>query len=83
MFPCDKCGECCRQLNKSSAYAMLDRGDGTCKYLKDNLCQIYDQRPIICQVDRCYDLFYKELMTREQFYELNRSVCIKLKNHQL
>ncbi len=37
MFSCDCCGCCCRNLKKSELYAQLDRGDGTCIYLKENL----------------------------------------------
>lgn len=40
MFKCDKCGECCRHLDKSEEYRELDRGDGVCKYLDQNLCSI-------------------------------------------
>ena len=40
MYECDICGTCCRNLNKSSIYEDLDRGDGTCKYLESNLCSI-------------------------------------------
>jgi len=27
-----------------------DRGDGACKYLENNVCSIYEQRPEICRV---------------------------------
>ena len=41
MFKCDKCGECCRHLDESELYQEIDRGDGVCKFLTDNLCSIY------------------------------------------
>lgn len=59
MFECDKCGECCRNLNKSSLYDELHDGDGICKYLKGNICSIYDKRPILCRVDESYNIFLK------------------------
>ena len=31
MFHCTRCGECCRNVNKSHLYTNLDRGDGVCK----------------------------------------------------
>jgi len=37
MFKCDKCGLCCSNIGNSKIYKDLDRGDGVCKYLKDNL----------------------------------------------
>lgn len=83
MFVCDQCGECCRNLDKSPLYAELDRGDGVCKYLAGNLCGIYEKRPLICRVDSCYEEFFKQEMTKEEFYSLNYQVCKRLKNHLL
>ena len=58
MFPCDKCGECCRNLNLSKVYSELDRGDGVCRYLDGNLCSIYQNRPVLCRIDESYEIFY-------------------------
>lgn len=80
MFECDKCGECCRSIGGNSLYADLDRGDGVCKYLEGNLCSIYDKRPTLCNVDLCYDLFFKNQMTKEEYYQRNMEVCLILKN---
>ena len=79
MFKCDQCGLCCRSLKGNSLYADLDRGDGVCKYLKGNLCSIYEQRPLFCRVDDCYELFFKDQYTREEFYEKNYEICRYLK----
>lgn len=75
MFPCKQCGACCRNLQLSSLYSELDRGDGTCKYLNGNLCSRYDTRPLLCRVDDCYTLFFKDVMSIEQYYERNLSMC--------
>lgn len=83
MFQCDMCGECCRNLDKSPLYAELDRGDGTCRYLEGNLCSIYENRPVLCQVDACYDMYFRSSMTKEEFYSLNAQVCDKLKNRRI
>lgn len=79
MFKCDCCGCCCRNIDKSELYSDLDRGDGTCKYLIGNLCSIYDNRPLFCMVDECYDLFFKDTMSRNEYYRLNLEECKKLK----
>lgn len=79
MFPCDKCGACCRNLDKSSVYVSLDRGDGICRYLRGNLCSIYEERPLLCRIDECYEKFFAETMTKEEYYRLNQQVCEKLK----
>lgn len=57
MFKCDMCGECCRNLDKSPIYDKLHNGDGICIYLNGNLCSIYNDRPLICRVEKAYDFF--------------------------
>lgn len=65
-----------------SLYAHLDRGDGICKHLKGNLCGIYDERPLICRVDDCYEQFFKGEYSRDEFYNLNYQVCNQLKTRR-
>ena len=81
MFPCDKCGLCCMRVSRSSLYADLDRGDGVCRYFNDvnHLCTIYPVRPLRCNVDASYEVFYQDQMTREEFYRLNLKACNQLK----
>lgn len=79
MFFCEKCGECCKHLDRSDLYKDLDRGDGVCKYLKQNICSIYNKRPIICRVDESYYSFFKEQISLEDYYKLNYDACNKLK----
>ena len=79
MFKCNKCGECCRNLDKSLLYNQLHDGDGICRYLEGNLCSIYETRPILCQVDKSYDLYFKELMTRQEYEKLNYEACKNFK----
>ncbi len=79
MFECDCCGCCCRNLDKSELYAELDRGDGVCKYLVGNRCSIYDARPLFCRVDECYELFFSDSLSYEEYCRLNTEVCKKLK----
>lgn len=59
----------------------LNRGDGICKYLDDNslLCKIYDTRPVLCNVDQSYELFFKSTISKKEFYELNYLACKQLK----
>lgn len=83
MFKCDKCGLCCRALNRNQIFKELDNGNGVCKYLKGNLCSIYNDRPLICRVDESYDTFFKDIMTKEEYYQLNYKVCNQLKQEKL
>lgn len=78
MFNCNMCGQCCKNLKLSELYSDLDRGDGVCKFLQDNICSIYDERPLKCRIDECYDLFFSESMTLDEYYEENRKVCNEL-----
>lgn len=78
MFICEHCGCCCRNLDKSDVYAALDRGDGVCKYLEENDCSIYENRPLLCRVDESYDSMFSLLITREEFYKINKHVCRKM-----
>lgn len=51
-------------------------GDGRCIYLTDdNLCDIYDIRPDICNVDRMYEIHFKYIMTREEYDCYNTKAC--------
>ncbi len=80
MFPCNQCGACCRHVNLSPLYEELDRGDGVCRYLKGNLCSIYEKRPLKCRIDECYDRFFKNQMTRREYYEKTLACCQILKH---
>lgn len=79
MFRCDKCGECCKNLNKSDIYSFLDRGDGVCKYLNRNLCSIYNERPLLCRVDESYFVFFKDTLSLEDYYKINYQFCNEFK----
>lgn len=82
MFECDKCGSCCKNLKKIGEYFDLDRGDGICKYLKKNICSIYDSRSLICRVDEYYDRFLKNVMSLEAYYKINYEICKKMKEQE-
>lgn len=82
MFQCDRCGCCCRNLDKSELYSALDRGDGVCKHLSGNECSIYNERPLFCRVDECYGLFFSQYMSLEEYYRLNENECKKLKKSE-
>jgi len=64
---------------------MLDRGDGVCTYFDDvtKLCTIYENRPIICNIDKMYDSFLQGELSRDAYYKLNYEACKKLKEMEL
>lgn len=61
--------------------AGLDRGDGVCKYFdkQSKLCRIYESRPLICNVDKAYEKYFKDEMSKKEYYEINYISCRKLK----
>lgn len=80
-FPCDCCGLCCMSLKRSLLYQDLDRGDGICRFFEmdTRLCSIYENRPVKCSIDRSYELYLKDVMSKAEYYELNRRACEELK----
>ena len=80
-FPCEACGACCRNIRHANFAHELDRGDGICKNLDEttNLCKIYANRPIFCNVDAYYEKFLSKTMRRQDFYALNKKICDALK----
>lgn len=77
MFNCSKCGICCRLVGRSKKGVKLDRGDGVCKHFDENtnLCTIYFQRPLECNVDNYFEekLFGK--ISRDDYYRINYQFC--------
>ncbi|MHD0317892.1 YkgJ family cysteine cluster protein [Fusobacterium sp. THCT1E2] len=79
MFECNKCGECCRNLDKSPIYNELHDGDGLCRYLRGNICSIYSERPLLCRIDKSYNAIFKKKMSYEKYIRLNYKYCNELK----
>lgn len=66
-FKCDACGLCCKAIN--------------CEHLtEDNKCAIYETRPMICNVEKTYELVFKDVMTKQEFFKINEQACIDIKN---
>lgn len=82
MFKCDKCGACCRNLDKSPIYEGMYNGDGICCYLSGNDCSIYENRPLICRVDDSYEAFFSNEMIYDDYLELTYQCCKILKNKE-
>lgn len=78
---CSHChAYCCRVIGKLDP--SLDRGDLVCKHLtQDNKCDIYENRPLICNTDRMYTTLYKDIMTREEYDAVNAQGCAALSNY--
>ena len=53
---------------------MPSNEDGSCIYLKNDRCSIYEDRPDICKISEGYEAFKTE-MTREEYYKTNAIRC--------
>ena len=53
-FLCSQCGACCRRAGEwgGAKYGLPIKKDGSCAHLKDNLCSIYEDRPLICRAKK-------------------------------
>lgn len=80
MFPCKRCACCCKNVGSTPWGKEFSLPSGICRYLDttSNLCTIYQQRPIFCNVDAYYEKYLSTIMTREEFYQLNQQQCEKL-----
>ena len=79
---CSKSNDiCCRLIITS--ISKFHRGDCVCVHLTDdNKCEIYEDRPFICNTVRIYNKYYKDKYTIEEWNELNNKACEALRNEQ-
>lgn len=57
----------------------FENGRGECIHLtKNNLCDIYDSRPDICNIEKMYELYFKSTMTYDEYLRENYKACVKL-----
>ena len=78
VFPCAKCGICCKTLQHIPALSSYDTGNGVCRYLVNNLCSIYENRLLICNVEKMYVTYFKEIMTESEFIDINTEACTQI-----
>lgn len=81
MFKCDKCGLCCKSLKMmGELYSDLDDGSGCCKFFnqENNLCSIYENRPLKCRVEEGYKVYFSHI-PYETYLKQTQEGCKKLK----
>jgi Fe-S-cluster containining protein len=45
---------------------------------EDNLCSIYETRPVVCNVEKTYEVYFSRVMSKQEFEQMNRKICITL-----
>ncbi len=75
-FPCNHCGWCCQNLQNHELYKDLDRGNGVCIHFNtvDNSCTIYNDRPLICNINAMYHVMFST-MNYDDYINLNIDAC--------
>ena len=83
-FRCTQCGLCCQCI--SELLPEFDLGNGTCKWYnpETHLCEIYDDRPLICNVKRIWEEVLREKgISWKDWCDENYACCKKLQElHQ-
>ena len=76
------CGECCRHIHLVKGLKHLQNGDGICKYLVNNKCSIYNERPELCRYDKVYELV-KNTLTIDEYEKISVQYCEDLQKFKL
>lgn len=81
-FPCTGCGACCRRVSNLKdiidiapelAFPYSWDESGKCEMLgDDNKCKVYENRPLICNVDKFIEVFG---VSKKKFYKQNIKAC--------
>lgn len=87
-FPCTSCGCCCKRVDaivknlsqnnpKDDLYFPYKWDEsGKCENLeKDNTCRVYDNRPLVCDIN---SVGRKSNLNLKDFYNLNIVACNKI-----
>ena len=82
-YACERCGDCCRHVDMIAEMKVFDRGDGVCKHLTaENLCEIYSERPPLCNGEYLYKNFYHD-MTVAEFHQMMNGLCEAIRGWEL
>ena len=66
-------------LKNVPALSAFDKGNGVCRYLTvNNLCGVYDDRPIICNTEKMYSMYFKDFFTLKDYIRKNLEACIEI-----
>ena len=77
VFPCTKCGACCKRAHLIENFQYVDYKNTGCKKLNDNKCSIYLNRPFICNMEKVRNLLFSNIKLKE-YYKISAIICNKL-----
>ncbi len=76
-FICSACAACCKRAGTIPGFPEPVDAQGVCLHLQaDGRCSIYEQRPLICRVDKLYKVLgYDQKMSLKDYYIYNNTIC--------
>ena len=78
VFPCTQCGACCKHIAACQELEELNIGNGCCRHLKHNKCEIYQTRPNVCRADYIYQRLFADRLDIKAFHDEMLKICKKL-----
>ena len=90
-FPCTQCGLCCKNVRNALTWDMPDwlkpavdafpkdwvLDDGSCAKMVGNQCSVYEDRPLLCNLDKAHDELDMP-MNKDEWFDLNVRGCHSL-----
>ncbi len=89
-FPCTECGLCCKNLRNAltwdapdwlkpaiAAFPYKIREDGSCEKMVGNRCSVYEDRPLMCDIERLHEELDTD-MSKQEWFDLNVLGCHSL-----
>ena len=89
-FPCTECGLCCKNLKNAltwdapdwlkpaiEAFPYQPLEDGSCPKMVGNKCSVYQDRPLLCNLDKSHDELDMP-MSKQEWFDLNVKGCHSL-----
>jgi uncharacterized protein len=55
------------------------QSDGSCSMLLGSKCKIYAMRPLVCNSERVYELFYKGVASKAEAESVHKQGCDKIR----
>lgn len=87
-FPCTQCGACCRRISRAIEFVKTmspekqkmfafpyTHTDGICDMLVDNKCSVYEDRPLLCNIERVARVLD---LSMNMFQRANIEACNKM-----
>ena len=84
-YPCTQCGACCRRISRAIEFVKTmspekqklfafpyTHTNGVCDMLVDNKCSVYEDRPLLCNIEKTAEVLN---LTLGMFYEANVTAC--------